>query len=94
MKQLTNASDVTAEMMMNTLKELQYEESAFTKILNAKTVQELLDIEVKPEEILSYFQALEKLGTWEEENNSYQSGVSQRIKDASPARSRRHALFI
>ena len=82
------------ENLMEKLKTVECSESYFTKIMQAKTVQEILDIPIGPEEMLSYFEAVEELGRIEEESIFYGKVIHQRLKDACPVKSRRHAFFM
>ena len=86
--------EITGQTITKILEGLEYTESTFTKIMYATTVEEMLAIPAEPEELLSYFEALEHLGALEEEAGLYQEGVSQRIKEACPVRTGRRALFI
>ena len=72
---------------------VQCSETVFSKIMYAKTVQELIDIDVGPEELLSYFRAAEELAKMEEEHVIYAKRIIRKMKDACPAR-RRRAFFI
>ena len=53
-------------------------ENVFSKIMHAKTVQEILDIPAEPEEMLSYFDAVEQFGSIEEESIFYGKIVIQK----------------
>lgn len=82
------------ENFMKRLEEAERTESIFSKIMHAKTVQELLDIPAEPEELLSYFQAAEELGRREEESIHFKKIVYQRLEEACPVNKRRHAFFM
>ena len=86
--------EVTAEDLIDILSELAYEESLFSRIMNAKTVGELLDIQAEPEELLSYIEAAEELGVLEEGMFTYRQRVCERLSRAYPEKTRRHALFM
>ena len=67
--------------------------NVFSKIMHAKTVQEILDIPVEPEEMLSYFDAVEQFGSIEEESIFYGKIVIQKLKDVSSEKKRRAFLI-
>lgn len=90
----TEPEDVTADDLINILSELTYEESLFSKIMNAKTVGELLDISAGPEELLSYIEAAEELGALEEGMVTHRAMVCERLSRAYPEKTRKHALFM
>ena len=79
---------------MKGLEEVERTENIFSKIMHAKTVQDLLEIPAGPEELLSYFQAAEELGRREEESNHFKKIVYQRLEEACPVNKRRHAFFM
>ena len=81
------------EDLMKQLLEVQYQESLFSKIMHAKTIGELMALDLNPDQLLSYFAAAEELGRMEEEHGLYVRRTAQKLKDASPVK-RRRALFM
>ncbi len=81
------------EELFEKLRNAQYKENVFSKIMHAKTVQEILDIPVEPEEMLSYFDAVEQFGSIEEESIFYGKIVIQKLKDVSSEKKRRAFLI-
>lgn len=79
--------------LLEKLRDAQYEETNFSKIMHAKTVQELLDIPVSSDEMLSYFVVAEEYGRIGEESIHYGRTVVERLKTACPVKTRR-AFFI
>ena len=75
------------------LREVQYHESMFSKIMHAKTIGELMELDLKPDQLMSYFSAAEELGRMEEEHGLYVRRIAQKLKDAYPVK-RRRALFM
>jgi hypothetical protein len=81
------------EELFEKLRNAQYKENVFSKIMHAKTVQEILDIPAEPEEMLSYFDAVEQFGSIEEESIFYGKIVIQKLKDVSSEKKRRAFLI-
>ena len=81
------------EELLEKLRNAQYKENVFSKIMHAKTVQEILDIPAEPEEMLSYFDAVEQFGSIEEESIFYGKIVIQKLKDVSSEKKRRAFLI-
>ena len=81
------------EELFEKLRNAQYKENVFSKIMHAKTVQEILDIPVEQEEMLSYFDAVEQFGSIEEESIFYGKIVIQKLKDVSSEKKRRAFLI-
>ena len=81
------------EELFEKLRNAQYKENVFSKIMHAKTVQEILDIPAEPEEMLSYFAAVEQFGSIEEESIFYGKIVIQKLKDVSSEKKRRAFLI-
>ena len=79
--------------LIKKLREVQFSESTFTKIMHACSMKELIELNVSPDEVLSYFKAAEELGRIEEESINFQFIVVQRLKEACPVKQRR-AFFI
>ena len=75
------------------LREAEYKENIFSRIMHAKTVQDILDISITPEEMLSYFNAVELFGSIEEESIFYGKIVIQKLKDVSSEKKRRAFLI-
>lgn len=82
-----------SEELFEKLRNAQYKENVFSKIMHAKTVQEILDIPAEPEEMLSYFDAVEQFGSIEEESIFYGKIVIQKLKDVSSEKKRRAFLI-
>ena len=82
-----------SEELFEKLRNAQYKENVFSKIMHAKTVQEILDIPAEPEEMLSYFDAVEQFGSIEEESIFYGKIVIQKLKDVSSEKKRRSFLI-
>lgn len=80
--------------LMERLKNVSSSVNYFTQIMQAKTVQKLLDIPIGPKEMISYFEAAEELGRIEEECIFYGKTVHQRLKEACPVKTKRHAFFM
>ena len=81
------------EELFEKLRNAQYKENVFSKIMHAKTVQEILDIPAEPKEMLSYFDAVEQFGSIEEESIFYGKIVIQKLKDVSSEKKRRAFLI-
>ena len=80
--------------LINKLKAVEKSESVFSRVMHAKTVQEILDIDVKPEELLSFVEAAEELAQIEEDAILFGEILYQRMKDATPVKRRKHAFFM
>ncbi len=81
------------EDLIERLRKAEYQESYFSKIMHAKKVQDIIDIQATPEEILSYFSAIERLGSIEEECIFFVKIAVQRLRDA-PVEKNRRAFLI
>lgn len=79
--------------IMEKLRGTESGERIFSQIMRAKSIKELIDLDITPEKVLSYFTAAEELGKLEEDCIFYEFTVVQRLKDASPVKQRR-AFFI
>ena len=84
---------IKEEELLNRLRQAEYKESNFSKIMHAKTVQEIIDLSLTPDEILSYFDAVELFGSIEEESIFFGKIVIQKLRDASSEKKRRSFLI-
>ena len=82
------------EEFMEKVRNAQYNESFFAKIMHATSLQELIDIPLKPEELLDYFAAAEEIARIEEKGILCCNKVVANLKEARPAKSARRALFM
>lgn len=82
------------EDFLRRLKEVELSESIFSRVMHAKTVQELIDIQVEPDEMLSYFAAAEEYAKMEEMSIMYEKKILQELKETCPVRKNRRVLFI
>lgn len=81
------------EQIVKKLKAAEYEESVFSKIMHATSVQELLDANFDPKELLPLFYVAEELGRYEEEIESFPYAMAENLKRIQPMHTRR-CLFI
>ena len=68
--------------------------SKFEQIMNATSVKELIDIVSTPEEMLTYFEAAEKMGKLEEQGILYCQMVVQNLREARTEKRNRRVLFM
>lgn len=88
---------MNGEVVINKLKQLESpktERSIFSKIMEATTVGELLDLQLKSEEVFSLFEQAEILGRMEYNNILFAEMLVEKIKQCRPEKSGRRALFI
>lgn len=79
--------------IMERLRGVESSESRFSQIMRAKSMKELFELNIPPEEALSYFKAAEELGKLEEDCIFFGFTVVQKLKEACPVK-RRRAFFI
>ena len=84
---------IKEEELLNRLRQAEYKESNFSKIMHAKTVQEIIDLSLTPDEMLSYFDAVELFGGIEEESIFFGKIVIQKLRDVSSEKKRRSFLI-
>ena len=84
---------IKEEELLNRLRQVKYKESIFSKIMHAKTVQEIIDLSLTPDEMLSYFDAVELFGSIEEESIFFGKIVIQKLRDVSSEKKRRSFLI-
>ena len=81
------------EELFRRLRQAENIENNFSKIMHAKTVQEIIDLSLTPDEMLSYFDAVELFGSIEEESIFFGKIVIQKLRDVSSEKKRRSFLI-
>lgn len=82
------------DFVLERLKKINHSDSVFSQIMRAETVQQLIDIPVEPDEMLSYFAAVEEYGRIEEDATKCIERMIHKLKEVRPVEKKRRAFFI
>ena len=93
MYQQEKEKELSAEELMQRICNLQPPKTTFDKIIEAKSVQELIDLHLEPEEVFSLFSKAEVLTASYEHNYIMSDLVGSRLEKARPVK-RKRAFFI
>lgn len=85
--------ELSAEELMQHICGLQPTKTTFDKIIEAKSVQELIELHLDPEEVFSLFAKAEVLTASYEHNYIMSDLVGSRLEKARPVK-RKRAFFI
>ena len=93
MYQQEKEKELSADELMQRICDLQLSKTIFDKIIEAKSVQELIDLHLEPEEVFSLFAKAEVLTASYEHNYIMSDLVKSRLEKARPVK-RKRAFFI
>lgn len=93
MYQQEKEKELSADELMQRICDLQPSKTIFDKIIEAKSVQELIDLHLEPEEVFSLFAKAEVLTASYEHNYIMSDLVKSRLEKARPVK-RKRAFFI
>ena len=93
MYQQEKEKGLSADELMQRICDLQPSKTIFDTMLEAKSVQELIDLHLEPEEVFSLFAKAEVLTASYEHNYIMSDLVKSRLEKARPVK-RKRAFFI
>jgi len=93
MYQQEKEKELSADELMQRICDLQPSKTIFDTIIEAKSVQELIDLHLEPEEVFSLFAKAEVLTASYEHNYIMSDLVKSRLEKARPVK-RKRAFFI
>ena len=93
MYQQEKEKELSADELMQRIYDLHPSKTTFDKIIEAESVQELIDLHLEPEEVFSLFAKAEVLTASYEHNYIMSDLVKSRLEKARPVK-RKRAFFI
>lgn len=93
MYQQEKEKELSADELMQRICDLQPSKTTFDKIIEAESVQELIDLHLEPEEVFSLFAKAEVLTASYEHNYIMSDLIRSRLEKARPVK-RKRAFFI